>query len=72
MRVPFLDEDFKSPSICVKFWPPFFACVSVAITPEAIGVRDTKDATKTTLVFTHEEWSAFIDGVKKGEFDISR
>lgn len=70
MPMIFSDEDFKTPSICVKPWPPFFTCVSVAVTAEAVGVRDTKDASKTTLVFTHDEWIVFLDGVKKGEFDL--
>jgi hypothetical protein len=37
--------------------------VSVAITEEAIYVRDTKDQSKTTLHFTRSEWVAFLKGV---------
>lgn len=45
-------------------------CVSVAMKAGTIAVRDTKDVAKTTLSFTHEEWEAFVAGVKNGEFDV--
>jgi len=45
-------------------------CVLVAKRPTVIGIRDSKDRSKTTLRFTPDEWKAFIGGVKKGEFDI--
>lgn len=44
------------------------ACVEVSIGDE-IGVRDSKDPSKV-LVFNRREWAAFLDGAKKGEFDI--
>lgn len=43
-------------------------CVLVAIKPEGVAVRDSKDGTKQTLFFTHDEWSAFVNGVKNDEF----
>lgn len=46
-------------------------CVEVAKGSAHILVRDTKDnGTGPVLSFTQDEWSAFIDGVKAGEFDI--
>ena len=36
----------------------------------AIGVRDSKDQGKTTLIFNEDEWRVFVQGVKDGEFDI--
>ncbi|MCR4284147.1 MAG: DUF397 domain-containing protein [Parcubacteria group bacterium] len=45
-------------------------CVSVALTPEGVAVRDTKDHSKRTLFFTRGEWEAFVKGVKGGEFDV--
>ena len=45
-------------------------CVSVKIQGDQASVRDTKDPLKTTLTFTKEEWQAFVQGVKNGEFDI--
>lgn len=44
-------------------------CVSVKNMGDWVGVRDTKDPTKTTLKFDHAEWEAFTKGVKAGEFD---
>jgi hypothetical protein len=35
-----------------------------------IDVRDTKDLNSPTLSFTPDEWNAFIQGVKLGEFDL--
>lgn len=37
---------------------------------EIIGVRDTKRLGRgPVLVFTQNEWSAFLSGVKAGDFD---
>lgn len=44
-------------------------CVEVAVTSEAIGVRDSKDPAGPRLVFTPAEWDAFLAGVRAGEFD---
>jgi hypothetical protein len=39
---------------------------------DSVLVRDTKDhGSGPVLTFTHAEWSAFLDGVGKGEFDLS-
>jgi Domain of unknown function (DUF397) len=47
------------------------ACVEVMITGSAVKVRDTKDGDSGPVhVYSHTEWSAFLDGVKKGEFDL--
>lgn len=45
-------------------------CVEVAITTEGVAVRDTKDRSKAPHTYTLAEWSAFISGVKDGEFDL--
>lgn len=45
-------------------------CVEVTLRPDSVGVRNSKDAEGTCLRFTIEEWRAFIDGAKAGEFDI--
>jgi len=34
-----------------------------------IGVRDSKDPRGAVLRFTPAEWSAFVGGVRNGEFD---
>lgn len=44
-------------------------CVEVAMVDDVIGVRDTKAAgAGPVLEFNRLEWSAFLDGVAKGEF----
>ncbi len=43
-------------------------CVEVA-PAHLIAVRDSKDRNGAVLLYTPQEWEAFLDGVKKGEFD---
>ena len=66
--VSFSEEEFSKASFS-QYTPS--VCVKVAIRGDVVGVRDSKDPNKTTLCFTVEEWSAFIQGVKAGEFDTS-
>jgi len=35
-----------------------------------VAVRDSKDPQGPVLLFTPDEWEAFLDGAKKGEFDL--
>ena len=45
-------------------------CVEVAPGLQGdVVVRDSKDAGGPVLRFTPAEWDAFLDGVKRGEFD---
>lgn len=41
-------------------------CVEVAVTPEAVGARDTKDRDGGTLVVTPRAWAAFTSAVRNG------
>ena len=45
------------------------SCVEVAFVGEAIAVRDSKNPTGPTLIYTRDEWDAFLAGVRDGEFD---
>ena len=45
-------------------------CVEVAFVGDAIAVRDSKHPTGPVLIFTGEEWDAFVGGAKDGEFDL--
>ena len=45
-------------------------CVEVAFVDGAIAVRDSKNPTGGTLIFTPGEWDAFVGGTKDGEFDL--
>ncbi len=44
-------------------------CVEVADDGGRVLFRDSKDPQGPVLVFTVEEWDAFAEAVKKGEFD---
>jgi hypothetical protein len=45
-------------------------CVEVASLPGGtVGVRNSRDAAGPVLVFTPDEWHAFVGGIRKGEFD---
>jgi hypothetical protein len=44
-------------------------CVEVAFVDDAIAVRDSRDPDGPALIYTRDEWEAFIGGVKDGEFD---
>jgi Domain of unknown function (DUF397) len=45
-------------------------CVEVADLRDAgVSVRNSRDPEGLVLQFTPDEWSAFLDGVRNGEFD---
>lgn len=46
------------------------SCVEVRSHDDMIQVRDTKDRNGSILTFTADEWSAFVEGAKDGEFDL--
>lgn len=46
------------------------ACIELAaIDDELIGVRDSKDPDGPVLRYTKDELRAFVEGVRRGEFD---
>lgn len=45
------------------------SCVEVAGLGGEIGVRDSKRPDVAPLVFSRAEWLAFVDGVRRGDFD---
>jgi len=47
-------------------------CVETAVLLDRrIALRDSKQPDGAILLYTPAEWSAFIQGAKAGEFDIS-
>ena len=47
------------------------ACVEVADNlPGVVAVRDSKNPAGPALIFTPDEWTAFVGGAKDGEFDL--
>ncbi len=48
-------------------------CVEVAYAQGLIGVRDSKEQGQGPIhVYTEKEWTAFLTGVARGEFDLDR
>ncbi|MEP7023331.1 MAG: DUF397 domain-containing protein [Actinomycetota bacterium] len=46
-------------------------CVEIAHLPGGdVAFRDSKDIGKAAHVFDRAEWSAFLAGVRNGEFDF--
>ena len=47
------------------------ACVEVAALVDGkVAVRDAKAPNLDARIFDRDEWAAFIEGVKAGEFDL--
>jgi Domain of unknown function (DUF397) len=46
-------------------------CVEVAFVDGQVAVRDSKDRPGPVLLFTPHEWTAFLAGVRDGEFELS-
>ncbi len=61
------DEDFKTSTDTNyhKAW-----CVEVAIKPQGVAIRDSKNRAGGTLFFTNNEFQAFLNGAKRGEFEV--
>jgi hypothetical protein len=45
------------------------SCVEVAYLDTQIAMRDSKHQDGPVLRFTPSEWTAFLDGVRTGDFD---
>lgn len=59
-------ESFRRSSFCNGG-----KCVEVAVRQNGgVKVRDGKHPNEGNLDFTSDEWRAFVNGVKHGEFDV--
>jgi hypothetical protein len=47
------------------------ACVEVAMLPDAVAVRDSKDPSGLVLSYEPVQWRAFLDSARSGAFDLS-
>lgn len=45
-------------------------CVEVAIEPDIVLLRDTKDPVKPAHEFSHEDWQLFLDAARGGVYDL--
>lgn len=59
-------SEFRISTMC----PCGCGCVGVAIKNDAVYVTNTTTPDSPITRFTHEEWKAFVAGVKNGEFEI--
>lgn len=46
-------------------------CVFVGTTESAVVVDGGEQVDSNTRRFTHEEWNAFLEGMKRGEFNLA-
>lgn len=46
------------------------SCVEAKREGNVVVVRDSKDPNGPELLFTEEEWIAFVGGVRDGDFDF--
>jgi hypothetical protein len=46
------------------------SCVEVAITDDAVYVRDSKDRTLPPHKFTRHEWEVFTGSVHDGQYEL--
>ncbi|MGQ0717256.1 MAG: DUF397 domain-containing protein [Pseudonocardiales bacterium] len=44
-------------------------CVEVAVVPDRVGVRDSKDRSGPALQIPPSAWRAFLGDLQRGEFD---
>ena len=44
-------------------------CIEIGFINRHVAIRDSKDPEGRFLLFTIAEWSAFLDGVRDGQFD---
>lgn len=81
MNNEWIKSSFSGPGNCVEvkfgewvkssFSGANGACVETNFSPEgSVSVRDSKDPDGAVLLFTREEWEAFIAGVENKEFNI--
>ncbi|MBP2474941.1 hypothetical protein JOF53_003813 [Crossiella equi] len=45
-------------------------CVEVAVVPDVVGVRDSKNVSGPALVFSSGSWSTFQSSLRVGSFDL--
>lgn len=68
-------EEVSSAAVAGRFRKSSFCsnggCVEIArLSTGDVAIRDSKDPSRSALVYTSSEWRDFISGVKSGEFDF--
>jgi hypothetical protein len=67
LRVDLVDAGWRKST---RSGPYSDNCVEVAFVGGAVALRDSKNPTGAVLLFTPDEWLAFVGGTKDGEFDL--
>ncbi|GAB3560468.1 hypothetical protein J2S53_003368 [Actinopolyspora lacussalsi] len=44
-------------------------CVEIALSSQAVGIRDTKDRQGGTLTVSPAAWAGFLNHLKTGDYD---
>ena len=66
-----MTPDFSNASWFKSSASSVTGCVEVAHLPNGlVALRDSKDVSRAPLVFNRREWTAFLAGVRNGEFDM--
>ncbi|QFU86697.1 DUF397 domain-containing protein [Amycolatopsis sp. YIM 10] len=65
---PHLNCDFTNWAKSPISHPNGQECVEIAVTDNAIGIRDSRKPDGAVLVFDHAEWNAFVAAVESGFF----
>jgi uncharacterized protein DUF397 len=66
-----MTPDFKNACWFKSSASSVTGCVEVAHLPDGlVALCDSKDISKAPHVFNRREWSAFLAGVRNGEFDL--
>lgn len=47
------------------------ACVEVATVGGRVAVRDSKNPNGGVLLFTPNQWTTFLNDIRRGEFNLS-
>ncbi|MGH3629181.1 MAG: DUF397 domain-containing protein [Sciscionella sp.] len=64
----FAPDAWQRPAFC---GPNGGNCVEVNLSDGSlIGLRDSKSANSPVLAFDSQEWSAFLEAVRGGQFDV--
>jgi hypothetical protein len=61
--------DKKDPIFRKSSYSNNAGCVEIAFVSGNVLMRDSKDVNGPVLSFKPHEWSAFLSGVRDGEFD---
>lgn len=64
------DQSAKKMTYRTSSFCNYGECIAVGVSASgSIAIKDTKASGHKALLFTSEEWQAFVKGIKNGDFD---